>query len=84
MISRAQLPDFAERTIALVLLRVVIALDLQRRLTPNQSHWATAWLVPIKDLLGAILWLAAFLGNTIEWRGHRMRLRPDGTILPDT
>jgi len=22
----------------------------------------------------------AFLGNRIEWRGQRMRLRPDGTL----
>ncbi len=39
-----------------------------------------AWLVPIKDLLQAAIWLLAFLGNRIEWRGERMRLRADGTL----
>jgi ceramide glucosyltransferase len=39
-----------------------------------------AWLIPIKDLLQAAIWLLAFLGNRIEWRGQRMRLRRDGTL----
>src|SRR5207244_3557069 len=38
------------------------------------------WLVPVKDLLQAALWLLAFLGNRIEWRGQRLRLRRDGTL----
>jgi ceramide glucosyltransferase len=39
-----------------------------------------AWLIPLKDLLQAAIWLLAFLGNRIEWRGQRMRLRRDGTL----
>jgi hypothetical protein len=27
------------------------------------------------------LWLLAFLGNRIEWRGERMQLRSDGTLV---
>lgn len=64
----------------LVLLRMVLALHLQARLTPHQSHIGSFWLVPLKDLLGAAIWLVAFLGNTIEWRGQRMRLDRDGTL----
>ncbi len=41
-----------------------------------------AWLIPVKDLLQAAIWLLAFLGNRIEWRGQRLRLRPDGTLEP--
>jgi hypothetical protein len=36
------------------------------------------WLVWGKDLLQTAIWLLAFLGNRIEWRGERMRLRRDG------
>jgi ceramide glucosyltransferase len=43
---------------------------------------AYAWLVPIKDLLQALIWGLAFLGNRIEWRGRKMRLRSDGTLEP--
>ena len=39
-----------------------------------------AMLVPVKDLLQAAVWGLAFLGNRIEWRGQKMRLRSDGTL----
>ena len=96
------------------LVRILIALDLQRRLNqdpkpggraspraqtspengargdtrppapqpPSQSPWRYAWLIPVKDLLQAALWLLAFLGNRVEWRGQQMRLRRDGTLEP--
>jgi ceramide glucosyltransferase len=63
------------------ILRVLAALDLQRQLTRSWSHLASGWLTPVKDLLQAALWLLAFLGNTVEWRGTRMRLRRDGTLV---
>ena len=68
------------------LVRILTALNLQWRLnqsppaTPERVPWRYAWLVPVKDLLQAIIWLLAFLGNRIEWRGEPMRLRRDGTL----
>jgi ceramide glucosyltransferase len=62
------------------LVRIIAALDLQRRLTGSWSHLAYGWMAPLKDLLQVALWALAFLGNTVEWRGTRMRLRPDGTL----
>ncbi|MEY2428897.1 MAG: hypothetical protein QOJ40_1782, partial [Verrucomicrobiota bacterium] len=38
------------------------------------------WLVPLKDLWQAAVWLLAFTGNRIEWRGEQMQLRRDGTL----
>jgi ceramide glucosyltransferase len=61
--------------------RILTALDLQRRLTGNPPAYARCWLVPIKDLLQGTIWLLAFLGHRIEWRGQRMRLRRDGTLV---
>jgi ceramide glucosyltransferase len=60
--------------------RILTAIDLQFRLTRSLAHVPFAWLALIKDLLQFGLWLGAFAGNTIEWRGVRMRLRPDGTL----
>jgi ceramide glucosyltransferase len=40
-----------------------------------------AWLVPLKDLLQTVVWFAAFAGNTVEWRGRRMQLLRDGTLI---
>lgn len=36
--------------------------------------------VPVKDLLGAAVWFAAFLGNRIEWGGRSLVIRADGTL----
>jgi hypothetical protein len=55
--------------------------NLQHRLTGNSPSYAHGWLVPIKDLLQAAIWLLAFMGNRVEWRGERMRLRRDGTLV---
>ena len=63
------------------LTRVLTALNLEQRLTRTPPPCARGWLVPVKDLLQTAIWLLAFLGNRIEWRGQRLRLRPDGTLL---
>jgi ceramide glucosyltransferase len=64
-----------------ILVRVLTALNLEQRLTREPPACAHAWLVPIKDMLQAAIWLLSFLGNRIEWRGQRLRLRRDGTLV---
>ena len=63
-----------------LVVRIVSALDLQQRLTKSRAHFIHWWLVPVKDLLQLALWFLSFAGNSIEWRGQRMRLRRDGTL----
>jgi len=36
------------------------------------------WLIPVEDLLSFMFWVAGFFGDSIEWRGRRYRLLPDG------
>jgi ceramide glucosyltransferase len=36
------------------------------------------WLVPLADIASFLLWLAAFFGNTIVWRGRKYVLLRDG------
>ena len=43
-------------------------------------HAAEIRLPFLQDLLQAAIWLCAFGGNRIEWRGRRFRLRRDGTL----
>src|SRR5262249_48372425 len=75
-------------------LRIAAALHLQRRLSQNPitNHQSPItnyqlpvtsppWLPPLKDLLQTAIWLLAFMGNHVEWRGQRMRLRRDGTLV---
>jgi ceramide glucosyltransferase len=37
-----------------------------------------AWWIPFRDLWGFAIWVCGLSGNTVEWRGARMRLSPDG------
>ena len=61
-------------------LRIASAAHLQQKLTGTRKHYSYSWLVPLKDLLQTAIWLAAFAGNIIQWRGQKMRLRKDGTL----
>jgi ceramide glucosyltransferase len=75
-----QLPCRLMIAIAILLIRIVLAQNLQRRLTgsANANYF---WMVPVKDLLQTAIWLGAFLGSTVEWRGRQMKLRGDGTLV---
>jgi len=55
------------------------------------SAWSTAewvlrdpltrrswWLIPIQDLMSLLVWICGFFGSTIDWRGRRYKLLPDG------
>jgi ceramide glucosyltransferase len=39
-----------------------------------------AWLVPLKDLLAAVIWLVSLSGNEVVWGGERFRSGRDGTM----
>ncbi len=78
----AWLPTLPALIIASICLgaRILTALDLERRMTQRWSHAQYFWLVPVKDLLQVAIWLLAFTGDRIEWRGVQMRMRRDGTL----
>ena len=63
--------------------RIWAVIDLQQRLTRSGKHFVFCWVALIKDLLQVAIWMLAFAGNRIEWRGQRMRLRRDGTLIND-
>ena len=63
-------------------LRVWLAWDLQRRFTPGRKLMAPGWMALVKDALQVAIWLAAFLGTHVEWRGRKMAVRRDGTLQP--
>jgi ceramide glucosyltransferase len=63
-----------------LLVRIVSAIDLQNRLTQKHAPMFYPLSVLLKDVLQVAIWLLAFLGNRIEWRGELMRLRADGTL----
>jgi ceramide glucosyltransferase len=92
LIALAANPTRAMAVFAAVcwLVRMAAAAHLQARLAlapwravPSQlgTKLGSAPLALIKDLLQAAIWLLAFTGNRVEWRGETMRLRRDGTLV---
>jgi ceramide glucosyltransferase len=62
------------------LVRVITAQSLQSRLGPVPRQSWFFWLAPVKDIMQCALWVAAFFGNHITWRGERFRLQRDGRL----
>ena len=67
--------------VGLLLTRLTIANDMIWRLTRRGFGFANLCQVWVKDLLQVALWAGAFMGGGVEWRGARMQLRRDGTLL---
>ncbi len=65
-----------------MLVRMLTAQTLQARLAPAEKTSHYFWLAPFKDLLHFALWLLAFFGNRIVWRGKIYRLQRDGKLIP--
>ena len=57
----------------------VLAVVLVCTRDPNpRRFW---YLLPLSDLLQAVLFALSFFGNTVLWRGQRFRLLPGGKIV---
>jgi ceramide glucosyltransferase len=39
------------------------------------------WLVPVRDLFAFAVWLVGLFGNSVTWRGRRLRLDREGRIV---
>jgi ceramide glucosyltransferase len=63
-------------------LRLGIAMDLQARWVPEPSWRAPWWMVPVRDFLGGLIWIGAFAGRRVEWRGRRFRVSAGGWLRP--
>lgn len=38
------------------------------------------WLIPLRDLVGFMIWCYGLIGNKIEWRGQKFRLSKGGQL----
>jgi ceramide glucosyltransferase len=62
-------------------LRVLAAGWLPQKLTRRTDHWPWVWLAPFYDLLRTIVWVLAFTGKTVIWRGQRFQVKPGGRLV---
>jgi len=61
--------------------RCWFAWDLQRRLAGRPISIGWGLLAPVKDLLQTALWITAHMGRRVVWRGERLVLQRDGTLV---
>jgi ceramide glucosyltransferase len=64
-------------------IRLAAACFLSVRCLEDGSIWRDLWLVPIRDLMATALWVASFFGDTVVWRGRRLRVGAGGRILAE-
>jgi len=56
-------------------LRFAVALVVGRGVLENRQILRDAWLIPFRDLLAVVVWIASLSGQTVTWRGDRFRLK---------
>lgn len=59
----------------ILLLRTAVALVMCRSVLQDEDTVEQLWLLPLRDLIAAAVWLASFAGNTVTWRGARFQLK---------
>jgi len=68
-----------------ILIRSVTSVRLQSQILsglPTQPARLSDRHAYIKDWLQVPIWALAFLGNTVVWRGQRLRVLPGGKLVP--
>jgi ceramide glucosyltransferase len=61
--------------------RLATGMNLLKRMTRQPSPWHLLWLIPLKDVLQVFLWLMAFTGQRVEWKGVPYRIRRGGQFV---
>jgi ceramide glucosyltransferase len=56
-------------------LRLAVALVVGRRVLRDRQVLSGVWLIPLRDLVAAGVWIASLGGHTVTWRGDRFRLQ---------
>jgi ceramide glucosyltransferase len=56
-------------------LRLAVALFVGRGVLRDHQILKYAWLVPLRDLIAAAVWVVSLGGHTVTWRGQRFWLK---------
>jgi ceramide glucosyltransferase len=62
-----------------LLLRVLQSALVGGMVVKDRVAVRQSWLYPLRDLLGACLWLASYTGRRVGWRGDSFELSSQGT-----
>ncbi len=71
---------WACRALAITLvLRLAVAMVVGRGVLRDPQLPKNAWLIPLRDLVAAGIWIASLAGHSVKWRGDRFHLK-DGKL----
>jgi ceramide glucosyltransferase len=71
----AAAPEWWPAAIAAIALRFASAYVVSRAVARARIDWL---LLPVEDVVAFLFWISGFFGSTIDWRGRRYRVHPDG------
>ncbi|MBV9437857.1 MAG: bacteriohopanetetrol glucosamine biosynthesis glycosyltransferase HpnI [Acidobacteria bacterium] len=60
--------------------RAILSIAAGYVVAQDKRALTRAWLYPVRDLLGAILWVGSYLSSKIDWRGESYRLSDGGLM----
>jgi ceramide glucosyltransferase len=63
-----------------IAVRMAEAFYCERKMT-GRVQISSLWMAPLKDLLQIAIWITAFTGNRITWRGRAFRVQRDGKLV---
>jgi ceramide glucosyltransferase len=66
--------------VPVVMLRMVVAFVMCRDVLEDEESLERMWLLPLRDLIAAGVWIASFTGHEVTWRGERFELK-NGRLL---
>jgi ceramide glucosyltransferase len=58
-----------------LLLRLAVALTVGWSVLGDRQTMKHAWLIPLRDLVAVVVWIASLGGHTVTWRGDRFNLK---------
>ncbi len=64
-------------------IRMIGGMVTAGRVLRDRAAVRRAWWIPLRDLWGFAIWVCGLWGTTVEWRGARIRIDPNGKILTD-
>ena len=71
--------------ISIALIFAVLGVRIAAKFAIDEATGARAgpwWLLPARDILSFGVFIASFLGSTVDWQGRRFRVSRDGVLTP--